>query len=317
MSVSRPPLLVILGPTATGKTDVAIEIALFTGGEVISADSMLIYKYMDIGTAKPGLEERKDVIHHLIDVVSPSEDFSVARYQAMAREAINNIYIKRKLPILAGGTGLYITSLVDGFKFSEVGIDYKLRENLNEFAIKRGKESLHYRLKKVDPKTAERLHPNDQKRIIRALEIYEKTGRPLSSFDTQWGRGSEYEFQMFGLYMSREKLYQKINDRVDMMIKKGLVEEVRELLDMGYATDLISMQGLGYKEIAGYLRGDIELGRAVELLKRNTRRFAKRQFTWFRRDKRIQWINVSEYSDAQEIAREIVGKLPEKWEEIL
>jgi len=306
MAGKQCPLLVILGPTATGKTHVAVETALLTGGEVVSADSMLIYKFMDIGTAKPTPEERKGVVHHLIDVIEPDQEFSVAHYQERARAVIEDIHRRGKLPIMTGGTGLYIQSVVDGYQFGEVGIDYDLRDELKQYAYRCGKEALHKRLEQVDPATAARLHPNDQKRVIRALEIYKKTGRPMSSFNVKQQKGSFYNTYLFGLYMPREELYDRINRRVDKMLREGLVDEVKKLLELGYDTDLVSMQGLGYKEIAAYLKGKIDFKEAVYLIKRDTRRFAKRQLTWFRRDARIKWINVKDYPGAPEIAREII-----------
>lgn len=306
MVTERSTLLVILGPTATGKTEVAIEVALLTGGEVVSADSMLIYKYMDIGTAKPKPEERKGVTHHLIDIVLPDEEFSVAHYQTRALAAIEDILRRGKLPILAGGTGLYINSIIYGYKFGEVGIDYEVRAKLRRYALQHGNEALHNRLKQVDPVTAARLHPNDQKRIIRALEIYEKTGKPMSAFTANERKQSRFNVKLFGLYMPREELYNRVNKRVEKMLDEGLVDEVKRLLELGYDTHLVSMQGLGYKEIASFLKGEINFERAVYLIKRDTRRFAKRQLTWFRRDPRIKWINVKDYYNAREIALEII-----------
>lgn len=306
MVTERSTLLVILGPTATGKTEVAIEVALLTGGEVVSADSMLIYKYMDIGTAKPKPEERKGVTHHLIDIVLPDEEFSVAHYQTRALAAIEDILRRGKLPILAGGTGLYISSIIYGYKFGEVGIDYEVRAKLRRYALQHGNEALHNRLKQVDPVTAARLHPNDQKRIIRALEIYEKTGKPMSAFTANERKQSRFNVKLFGLYMPREELYNRVNKRVEKMLDEGLVDEVKRLLELGYDTHLVSMQGLGYKEIASFLKGEINFERAVYLIKRDTRRFAKRQLTWFRRDPRIKWINVKDYYNAREIALEII-----------
>lgn len=306
MVTERSTLLVILGPTATGKTEVAIEVALLTGGEVVSADSMLIYKYMDIGTAKPKPEERKGVTHHLIDIVLPDEEFSVAHYQTRALAAIEDILRRGKLPILAGGSGLYINSIIYGYKFGEVGIDYEVRAKLRRYALQHGNEALHNRLKQVDPVTAARLHPNDQKRIIRALEIYEKTGKPMSAFTANERKQSRFNVKLFGLYMPREELYNRVNKRVEKMLDEGLVDEVKRLLELGYDTHLVSMQGLGYKEIASFLKGEINFERAVYLIKRDTRRFAKRQLTWFRRDPRIKWINVKDYYNAREIALEII-----------
>ncbi|MCF8011568.1 MAG: tRNA (adenosine(37)-N6)-dimethylallyltransferase MiaA [Clostridiales bacterium] len=299
------PLLVIVGPTAAGKTAVAVEIALKIGGEIISADSMSVYKYMNIGTAKPVDCEKKNVRHHLIDVVYPDKEFSVALFKSLAENAIKEIQDRERLPIMAGGTGLFIHAVLYGFQFGEVGIDYKLRESLKNYACKYGNEALHNSLLKVDFQTAQKLHPNDQKRIIRALEIYEKTGKPMSS-SIQRNNKPAYNAYTIGLYMSREKLYEKINKRVDNMLEEGLVQEVKNLLSRGYDSSMVSMQGLGYKEIISYLKGEVEYEEAICLLKRNTRRFAKRQLTWFRRDERIKWFNIEDFNYPGEVAEEIV-----------
>ncbi|MDI3540906.1 MAG: tRNA dimethylallyltransferase [Thermosediminibacterales bacterium] len=293
----KPPLLVIVGPTAVGKTKHAIEVAKMLDSEIISADSMQIYKYMDIGTAKPTPEERQRIPHHMIDIVEPDEEFSVADYKELAEEKIKSIFEKGKIPLLVGGTGLYVKAVIDNYFFSDASIDKEYRETLKQIALEKGGDYLHDILNKKDPAAASRIHPNDIKRIIRALEVYYQTGKPISYFEKETQKGSTpYNLSYFGLTMSRERLYNLINQRVDDMIAKGLVDEVKGLLERGYNKELNALKGLGYKQIIGYLEGGYNLEKAIEILKRDTRRFAKRQFTWFKRDKRIKWINVEEIS---------------------
>lgn len=308
--MSKPPrLVVITGPTATGKTGVAIELALMIGGEVVSADSMMVYRGMDIGTAKPTAAEMRGVPHHLIDVVDPDEDFSVAKYQEKAERAIADISRRGLWPLLVGGTGLYVRAVTDGYSFSAKG-DPALRARLLEEVRHSGSQVLHERLAAVDPSTAERLHVNDVRRIIRALEVYHLTGRPISDFhERDAAHKPKYRLCMFALTMDREVLYRRIEERVDRMIAQGLVDEVAGLLKKGFTPDLVSMKGLGYKEIAAYIRGETSLEEAVRILKRNTRRFAKRQLTWFRRDTRLTWIDPLEYSGERAVAEEIARSL--------
>ena len=305
-------LVGIVGPTATGKTAVGIELAKQLDGEIISADSMSIYKDMDIGTAKPSIEERGAVMFHLIDVVCPNEEFSVAEFKRLAQEAIENIQKRGKLPILVGGTGLYVRALTAGLNIPLAGPDRELRDRLKAEAAEFGNEHLLERLRVVDPVTAQRLHINDLKRIIRALEVYILTGLPISHYhETEGATETVYHSRLFGLTMSRPALYERIERRVDEQIKVGIVEEVRGLLEKGYNLDMPSMQGLGYKQIAGYLLGEYDLDTAIDLLKRDTRRFAKRQFTWFRTDPGIHWLDV-EGRGAGEIAGEIAAILRTK-----
>lgn len=305
---TKIPLLVIVGPTAVGKTDTAVLVAQQIDGEIISADSMQIYRGMDIGTAKPGKEERGGVRHHLIDVADPEDEFSVVDFQRIAKESIEDIYRRGRSPIVAGGTGLYINSLVYNMDFTETISNPELRENLTTIALERGNEYLFEMLKRADPETAAKLHPNDRRRIIRALEVYQCSGMPMSQYHRNTEiRAIPYDPLMIGLRMNRKELYDRIEKRVDMMMENGLVNEVRRLLDRGCPKDAVSMQGLGYKEIIGYLEGEYPLETAVETLKRDTRRFAKRQFTWFRRDDRIIWMDVENYSRRREIADSIVN----------
>lgn len=298
-----------MGPTATGKTAVGIELARKLDGEIISADSMAVYKGMDIGTAKPTPEERAEAVFHLIDVTSPDEDFSVAEFKRLAEESIADIVRRGKQPILVGGTGLYIRAVTRGLNIPSAAPNRELRERLKAEASEIGNEALLERLRAIDPETASRLHPNDLKRIIRALEVHALTGFPISHFHATAGTTEvAYHVRLFGLTMSRPALYQNIERRVDEQIQSGFVEEVRGLLDNGYSPDLPALKGLGYKQIAGYLVGEYDLRTAVDLLKRDTRRFAKRQFTWFRAEPGIHWIDVEDHNPG-EVADEIMSLL--------
>ncbi|MCG0276270.1 MAG: tRNA (adenosine(37)-N6)-dimethylallyltransferase MiaA [Thermosediminibacteraceae bacterium] len=294
MDKDKKLLVAIVGPTAVGKTEIAVEVALKLDGEIISADSMQIYRYMDIGTAKPTIDERKGVPHHMIDIIDPDEDFSVAEFKAMAEKCIADIHARGKLPILSGGTGLYVNAVCYGYTFPSFEKDENLRNQLKIEAEKYGKEFLYNKLKQVDPKAAEKIHPNNLRRVIRALEVYIKTGVPFSYFEELTKkRGSPYDLLIFGLTRPREELYERINKRVLAMIEKGLVDEVKRLLEMGYTKELNSMQGLGYRQVIDYLEGQITLDEAIYLICRDTRRYAKRQYTWFRKDKNIIWLDVS------------------------
>ncbi|MDD4169522.1 MAG: tRNA (adenosine(37)-N6)-dimethylallyltransferase MiaA [Desulfotomaculaceae bacterium] len=303
-----PPLLVITGPTATGKSEVAVQVAGKVGGEIVSADSMLVYRHMDIGTAKPSEKEMRGIPHHLISIIEPDQDYSVAVFQKQAREVIADIYERGKLPILVGGTGLYVRSVIDHYDFTGACRDEALRSRLSEEAARYGYELLHRRLSGVDRQTAGKLHPRDVRRVIRALEVYYLTGKPLSSYPKTIEYAEPlYSLVIFGLTMERKTLYRRIEQRVEDMIEAGLVEEVQSLLNAGYSPRLTSMQGLGYKEMQLFLTGEVLLPQAVELLKRNTRRFAKRQLTWFRRDERIKWIETGSRRRLDDAAQEITG----------
>jgi tRNA dimethylallyltransferase len=294
-------LVVIVGPTAVGKSAVAIELAERIGGEIVSCDSRQVYKYLDIGTAKPTKAERKRVPHHLIDMVTPDEEFNAFLYAQKARQTISGIHNKKKVPILIGGSGLYTKAVIDGI-FPGVGKSESIRKKLE----KSTSATLHKRLRKIDAETAERLHPNDKLRIIRALEVYQLTGEPISAFQSALSpKRPGYNLMLIGLRRQRSELYQRINERVEGMLTKGLIEEVKDLIKKGFSQDLLASRGLGYKEIIGYLKGEYDLAEAIRLLKRNTRRFAKRQITWYNQEERIHWIEVKGGDSAPAIALRI------------
>lgn len=288
----KAPLLVLVGPTAIGKTRLSIEIAKRFGCEIISGDSMQVYRGMDIGTAKITKEEMQGVPHHMIDICEPDYPFSVAEFQERVRTLIGEIHGRGALPFIVGGTGLYIESVCYNFQFSETGSDEAFREEQRRFLEEYGEDALHKKLRLVDPSSADKLHPRDTRRVIRALEVAYVTGRTLSEQLAEQKKESPYELCIAGLTTEREILYKRIEDRIDDMLEAGLVGEVKGLLDRGVTRSHISMQGLGYKEIAAYLDGEFAYGETVELLKRNTRRFAKRQLSWFRHMKDIVWIDV-------------------------
>ncbi len=302
----NPPLVVIVGPTASGKTALSIELAARHGGEIISADSMQIYKGMDIATAKPTLQEMRGVPHHLISVLENSESFNVAQYQKLAASCINGVLQRGRLPFLVGGTGLYVSSIVDNTDFGEIETNQALRHSLEERARSEGGQVLLEELQQADPVLAAVLHPNNLGRIIRALEVYKTTGRPLSEFQALSRlKPSPYNLCMIGLTCrDREKLYRRIDDRVDAMLQNGLLAEVEALMNRGLSKT--AFQAIGYKELYGYFKGELPLTEAVENLKRQTRRYAKRQLTWFRRDERIRWIyneDNNTISQAEEVLK--------------
>ncbi len=289
----RPLLVAIVGPTAAGKTDCALAVAEQLNAEIVSADSMQIYRGMDIGTAKPSAEQRARVPHHMIDIVNPDEPYNVAEYARDAHAAIAEILARGKLPLLVGGSGLYVRAVTCDMDLPVAPPNPKLRAELAELAQREGREAVHARLAAVDPASAQRIHPNDLKRVIRAIEVFHETGRPLSQqYRSKPPPSSRYDVLLFGLTCARSALYERIERRIDNMLARGLVDEVRGLLQRGYDPQLQSMQAIGYKEIAAYLLGEIPFAEAERLLRRNTRRFAKRQLTWFRADDRISWIDV-------------------------
>ena len=290
----KPKVIVIVGPTAVGKTKLSIDLAKLFDTEIVSADSMQIYKYMDIGTAKPTMAEMSGIKHYMIDEVDPTVEFSVAQYKERAEKYLDEIIAKGKTPIVIGGTGLYINSLIYNIQFSESINDLDYRIQLMESANIKGNEWLHNLLVDVDPESAQRLHSNDVKRIIRALEVYKVTGETMT-YHQSVSRltPSKYDFIIIGLSMDRESLYERINKRVELMVLQGLIEEVTTLVEKGYSKNLTSMQGIGYKEIINYLEGNATLDDAIEIIKQESRRYAKRQFTWFRRVEGIRWFDIT------------------------
>ncbi len=305
--MKKQPLIVVAGPTASGKTRLAIDIAKAVGGEIVSADSMQIYKYMDIGSAKPTAEERSEVKHHLIDFLEPSAEFSVADYTDMAHGVISDIAARGKMPVMCGGTGLYINSVVNDVTFGETETDYEMRSELQKYADENGNEALLELLREVDPLSAQRLHPNNVRRVIRAIEFHRLTGETISAHQemTKQTEG-RYSAVMFCIKWDREALYERINKRVDIMLRDGLSDEVKRLVDMGYTKALNSMKAIGYKELIDYFNGECSYEDAVELIKQSSRRYAKRQLTWFRRDERIHWLDST--GNPLEEALEILGK---------
>lgn len=307
----KEKLVVIVGPTSVGKTELSLELADHFDGEIISGDSMQVYRSMDIGTAKATPDELERVPHHLIDIIDPAEEYSVAEFQTAATRLITEINQRGRLPLIVGGTGLYIESVTHRFQFAEADQNLELRNQLQRFADAEGVEALHRQLAEFDPLTAERLHPNDVKRVIRAIEIYQLTGYKMSDYQHR-AQHSPYDLVMIGLTMERAKLYERINHRVDLMIEAGLVEEVRQLLDKGYHPSLPSMQGLGYKELVPYLYAEITLDKAINDIKQRTRHFAKRQLSWFRRMSEINWFDLTNQEDrattAERIKQILAGK---------
>lgn len=294
--MEKKPMVILTGPTASGKSALSILLAKRIGGEIISADSMQVYRHMDIGSAKITSEEMAGVPHYLVDVLDPEDEFHVVRFQEMAKEAVKKIYANGHIPIVVGGTGFYIQALLYDIDFTEANENDEYRSMLEQMAQREGSHKLYEMLQKVDPKAAEDIHPNNTKRLIRALEFYKSTGTCISDHNRQERqKESPYNFAYFVLTDDREKLYDRINRRVDQMIDQGLVEEVTALKERGCTKDMVSMQGLGYKEILSYLNGDITLDEAVYLIKRDTRHFAKRQLTWFRRERDVQWVDQSEF----------------------
>lgn len=309
----KPPLIILAGPTAVGKTKTSIELAKKVNGEIISADSMQVYKYMDIGTAKITTDEMEGVPHYLIDTFEPDEDFSVAVFKEYATKVIEEIYAKGKIPILVGGTGFYIQAILYDIQFSNIE-GHRFRGEIEQYVQEYGAEGLHARLATVDPESAGNIHANNVKRVTRALEYYLETGLKFSEHnEEQKQRESAYNECYFVLNDDRNLLYERINERIDIMIEQGLESEVRFLLDKGYDRSLTSMEGLGYKEIIAYLEGEITLDDAIYLLKRDTRRFAKRQLTWFRREDDVQWVNKNEFNYEQDkILEYMINILNEK-----
>nr|WP_297885011.1 tRNA (adenosine(37)-N6)-dimethylallyltransferase MiaA [uncultured Blautia sp.] len=292
----KKPLIVLTGPTAVGKTSLSIALAKAVNGEIISADSMQVYKKMDIGSAKIRPEEMNGVKHYLVDVLDPKEEFHIVKFQQMAKEAMEEIYAKGKIPILVGGTGFYIQAVTKDIDFTEAEQENEYRKELEVLAKEKGGEYLHEMLKEVDPKSAEAIHSHNVKRVIRALEFYHQNQTPISAHNEEQKKNeSPYRLAYFVLNMSRELLYKRIDLRVDQMLEEGLLEEVKDLQKEGCCRGMVSMQGLGYKEILDYLEGKYSLEEAVRILKRDTRHFAKRQLTWFRREQEVTWVDKEKF----------------------
>ncbi|HKM03882.1 MAG TPA: tRNA (adenosine(37)-N6)-dimethylallyltransferase MiaA [Lachnospiraceae bacterium] len=297
----KKPLIVLTGPTSVGKTKLSIELARKIGGEIISADSMQVYRHMDIGSAKITKDEMEEIPHHLIDILDPTEKFSVVEFQRLTKIAMDEIYLRGNIPILVGGTGFYIQSVLYDVNFTENQENTTLRIKLEEMARVKGVEYLHNMLKDIDPKSALEIHENNFKKVIRALEFYQLTGMKISDHNYEERQNSSpYHFCYFVLNDDREKIYNRINKRVDKMIEDGLLDEVLRLQKAGCTRENMSMQGIGYKEIISYLEGEITLEEAINLIKRDTRHFAKRQLTWFRREKDVIWINKLDFSNDEE-----------------
>lgn len=296
------PLVVLTGPTAVGKTKLSIQLAKAIGGEIISADSMQVYKGMDIGSAKITTEEMDGVKHHLIDVLEPWEEFNVVFFQQKCKECMEEIYERGHIPILTGGTGFYIQAVLKDIDFTENDADTSYRESLERLVAEKGPEFLHNMLKEVDPKAAEEIHFNNSKRVIRALEFFHQTGGKISEHNEKEAlKESPYNFCYFVLNDDRANLYKRIDYRVDVMVENGLVEEVKQLMAAGCTRKMVAMQGLGYKEIIDYLNGDISLEEAIYILKRDTRHFAKRQLTWFKREKEVIWVPKNEFNYDEDV----------------
>lgn len=310
----KKPLVILTGPTAVGKTKASIGLAKAIGGEIISADSMQVYKQMDIGSAKIKPSEMDGIPHYLVDILEPDEEFHVVLFQQMAKQAIQKIYEKGKIPILVGGTGFYIQAVLYDIDFSENEKDTSYREELEKLAQTKGAEYLHDLLREVDEKSAQDIHANNVKRVIRALEYFHQTGEKISEHnEEQRKKVSTYNFSYFVLNDERAHLYEKINLRVDQMINEGLVREVQSLKEKGYTRDMVSMQGLGYKEMLDYLDNKCSLEEAVEIIKRDTRHFAKRQITWFKRESDVTWIDKKEYDYNEErILKAMLQELKER-----
>lgn len=310
----KKPLVVLAGPTAVGKTKLSVALAKRINAEIVSADSMQVYRQMNIGSAKITPEEMQGIPHHLIDVLEPDEEFHVVRFQEMAKKALEDIYAKGKIPIVAGGTGFYIQALLYDIDFSGAGENEKLRADLLMEAKEKGNQALHDRLAEVDGEAAKAIHPNNVKRVIRALEFYYTTGEKMSEHnEEQRKRKSPYDFRYIVLNADRKELYRQIDLRVDKMMEEGLPEEVRTLKERGYTRDMVSMQGLGYKEILGYLEGEYDLEEAVFRIKRDTRHFAKRQLTWFKREPEVVWIDKTALGyDEEKVLQKVISCLD--WE---
>ena len=307
----KKPMIILTGPTAVGKTDLSIQLAKVINGEIISADSMQVYRHMDIGSAKVTPEEMDGVPHRLIDVLEPEEEFNVVVFQKLAKEALTGIYERGHIPIIVGGTGFYIQALLYDIDFTENDGDTAIRRELEKLAQTQGAGCLHQMLQEIDPESAAAIHQNNVKRVIRAIEFYRQTGKKISLHNEQEReKQSPYQFLYYVLDTDRKILYERIDRRVDLMMEHGLVDEVKHLADMGCTRDMVSMQGLGYKEILDYLSGEIPLEEAVYILKRDTRHFAKRQITWFKRERDVRWLELEQFqNDRKKVLEHILDEI--------
>lgn len=307
----KKPMIILTGPTAVGKTDLSIQLAKAINGEIISADSMQVYRHMDIGSAKVTPEEMDGVPHHLIDVLEPEEEFNVVVFQKLAKKALTGIYERGHIPIIVGGTGFYIQALLYDIDFTENDGDTAIRRELEKLAQTQGAGCLHQMLQEIDPESAAAIHQNNVKRVIRAIEFYRQTGKKISLHNEQEReKQSPYQFLYYVLDTDRKTLYERIDRRVDRMMEHGLVDEVKHLADMGCTRDMVSMQGLGYKEILDYLSGEITLEEAVYILKRDTRHFAKRQITWFKRERDVRWLELEQFqNDRKKVLEHILDEI--------
>ena len=304
--MQKTPLIILTGPTAVGKTDLSIKLSKELNAEIISADSMQIYKYMDVGSAKVTKEEMDGVCHYLIDEVTPDYSFSVSEFQERANNYIKEITDKGKNVLVTGGTGLYLNSLIYNMDFAKSDANEELREQLRLELEENGIDYMHNKLRELDSDAADRIHKNNTKRVIRALEVA-LSGKKMNDFSNDLKINEKYKPIIIVLNREREHLYKRIDKRVDIMMENGLIEEVKKLLNMGYTKDMISMQGIGYKEIIKYLEGEYELDEAIEIIKRDSRRYAKRQLTWFRRYDDAKWFNLDEYDDSEILKQDIIS----------
>ncbi len=306
--MQKTPLIILTGPTAVGKTDLSIKLSKELNAEIISADSMQIYKYMDVGSAKVTKEEMDGVCHYLIDEVTPDYSFSVSEFQERANNYIKEITDKGKKVLVTGGTGLYLNSLIYNMDFAKSDANEELREQLRLELEENGIDYMHNKLRELDSDAADRIHKNNTKRVIRALEVA-LSGKKMNDFSNDLKINEKYKPIIIVLNREREHLYKRIDKRVDIMMENGLIEEVKNLLNMGYTKDMISMQGIGYKEIIKYLDGEYELDEAIEIIKRDSRRYAKRQLTWFRRYDDAKWFNLDEYDDSEILKQDIISHI--------
>ncbi|MDU1539660.1 MAG: tRNA (adenosine(37)-N6)-dimethylallyltransferase MiaA [Paeniclostridium sordellii] len=309
--MKKIPLVILTGPTAVGKTNLSIQLAKKLNMDIISADSMQIYKYMDIGSAKVTTNEMQGIKHYLIDEVNPDFSFSVSEFQKRANNYIDEIVKNNKIPLVTGGTGLYLNSLIYNMDFAKSDADNKLRESLRLELEEKGIDYMHNKLKELDEEAANRIHKNNTKRVIRALEVC-LSGKKMSDFSNDLKLNEKYEPIIIVLNRDRSHLYKRIDMRVDLMIKEGLEDEVKKLISMGYTKDLISMQGIGYKEIIKYLDGEYSYDEAIEIIKRDSRRYAKRQLTWFRRYKDAMWFDLGEYKDEKILLNDVITYIEKK-----